>query len=43
MHDKKVYNTNEWLLTFGVGVFIIPTEEDPTAIDTYVAIRPRRT
>ena len=37
-HDKKVYNTNEWLLTFGVGVFIIPTEEDPTAIDTYVNI-----
>jgi hypothetical protein len=34
--DPKVYNTKEWLLTFHVGVFVIPEEQDTTPIDQYV-------
>ena len=34
--DPKVYNTKEWLLTFHVGVFVIPLEQDTTPIDQYV-------
>jgi len=34
--DPKVPNTNEWDLTFAIGVFVIPTETDQTSIDTYV-------
>jgi len=33
--DKKVYNTNEWWLPFGIGFYVIPAEEDQTPIDTY--------
>ena len=31
----KVYNTLEWRLVFSIGVFVIPSETDATAIDTY--------
>ncbi len=33
--DKKVYNTNEWWLPFGIGFYVIPAEDDLTPIDTY--------
>jgi len=32
----NVPNTKEWKLVFGIGVYIMPAETDPTAIDTYV-------
>ena len=30
------YNTREWLLPFSIGVYLIPTDNDATPIDTYV-------
>jgi len=34
--NDKVPNTNEWLQSFEVGVFILPAQGDPTPIDQYV-------
>jgi hypothetical protein len=34
--EPKVYNTKEWIQPYNIGVFIMPPEDDPTPIDTYV-------